>query len=160
MEGVLVLTAELVPSTSWYNNLRAVMSKDQWDHIRREVYAYYGHRCGICNALGSLHCHEVWSYDDATLTQTLDGFVALCPWCHHIKHLGYAGILANEGKLDYERLIRHFMQVNRCERADFYQHREAAFDQWERRSQHRWKIDIGEYAEVCESDPKQLSASQ
>lgn len=154
---LLILTAELVPSTSWYNNLRAVMSKEQWDYIRKEVYAHYGHKCAICNATGTLHCHEVWLYDDAALTQTLEGFVALCPWCHHIKHLGYAGILSDQGKLDYERLIRHFTQVNQCDRTTFLKHRDFAFDQWERRSKHHWKVDIGEYAEVCEKEPQRVS---
>jgi hypothetical protein len=149
----MILTAELVPSTSWYNNLRAVMAKDEWDYIRKEVYAYYYHRCGICDAPGTLHCHEVWSYDDATLTQTLDGFIALCPWCHHIKHLGLAGILSGRGELDYERLIQHFLRVNGCTRAEFFRHRDEAFDQWEKRSKHTWTIELDEYADFVRKQP-------
>ncbi|WP_309713371.1 HNH endonuclease [Armatimonas sp.] len=144
----LILTAELVPSTSWYNNLRNVIAREDWDWIRGEVYAYYESRCAICGVGGSLHCHEVWLYDDAAHTQTLEGFVALCPWCHHIKHLGYAGILASEGKLDYRKLIAHFMKVNGCDKAAFDAHHKAAMQQWEKRSRHQWRVELGEYAAI------------
>ena len=142
----LILTAELVPSTSWYDNLRKVLSPEDWDSIRFQVYEHFGNRCALCEAAGSLHCHEIWRYDDAKHLQTLDGFYALCPWCHHIKHLGYAGILADQGKLDYERLIRHFQKVNGCDRQAFLLHRNEAFDQWERRSKFNWTVELGEYA--------------
>lgn len=146
----LRLSAELVPATSWYNNLRKVVTQADRDWIRQQVYAHYGNRCALCAARGTLHCHEVWRYDDTEHVQTLDGFIALCPWCHHIKHLGYAGILAQEGKLDYERLIRHFMTVNQCDRATFLAHREAAFEQWEARSRFSWKVDLQEYAALVQ----------
>ena len=153
----LILFAELVPSTSWYDNLRKVMSKEDWDSIRFQVYDYYEHQCAICKARGSLHCHEVWHYDDVAHIQTLEGFVALCPWCHHIKHLGYAGILASEGKLDYAKLIRHFMTVNSCDKAAFDSHHSAAMAQWERRSKHPWRVEIGEYAQWVQAPPRHRS---
>jgi hypothetical protein len=148
----LILFAELVPSTSWYDNLRNAMTKTDWDYIRKEVYAYYDHQCGVCGVGGTLHCHEVWQYDDTNHTQTLDGFVALCPWCHHIKHLGLAGILASRGELDYERLIAHFMTVNQCTRNAFLWHREAAMSQWERRSKHQWRVELGEYQSMVQTE--------
>jgi predicted restriction endonuclease len=46
------------------------MGRKEWDKLRKEVYAEYGHRCGICGAQGRLNCHERWSYDDETHVQT------------------------------------------------------------------------------------------
>jgi hypothetical protein len=89
--------------------------------------------------------------DDTNHVQTLEGFVALCPWCHHIKHLGLAGILASRGELDYERLIAHFMKVNQCTRNAFLWHREAAMSQWERRSRHKWCVELGEYQSMVKA---------
>jgi len=112
----LKLTIELVPSTSWYDNLRKYTSKEDWDKIRKRTYAEYGNRCGICEAEGRLNCHEIWEYDDKKHIQRLVGFIALCDMCHHVKHIGLAGILASEGKLDYEKVVEHFMKVNNCDR--------------------------------------------
>ncbi len=46
----LKLTIELVPTTSWYDNLRKVIPISEWDKLRKRVYAQYGHRCGVCGA--------------------------------------------------------------------------------------------------------------
>ncbi len=84
----LKLEAELVPSTSWFNNMRKVVPKAEWDRIRKRTYAEYRHRCGICSYEGRLNCHEIWHYDDHNYVQKLEGFIALCGLCHHVKHLG------------------------------------------------------------------------
>lgn len=139
----LRLTIELVPATCWYANLRDVLTPAAWDTVRRQVYARFRHRCGICGGAGQLHCHEVWRYDDATHTQTLEGLIALCAPCHHVKHLGLAGILASRGALDEERLVAHFLRVNGCDRATFEAHRARAFAQWEERSRYEWTLDLG-----------------
>ena len=143
---MLALTAELVPATSWYSNLRNTMGREDWDRLRREVDARHRNLCGVCESAGTLHCHEIWRYDDIRRVQTLDGFIALCPWCHHIKHLGLANILAERGERNYERLIRHFLWVNACNRQAFHRHRDEAFAQWEKRSKHNWTVDLGKYA--------------
>ncbi len=138
----LRLTIELVPRTCWYSNMRSLLPRAEWDRLRRQVYRDYGHRCGICGAAGELHCHEVWSYDDAAHVQRLQGYTALCAWCHHVKHLGHAQILADEGKLDLERVIAHFLQVNGCDRATFERHRAEAFARWNERSRHEWQTEL------------------
>lgn len=150
MNDTLKLTIELVPRTSWYNNMRKVVSKATWDTIRKQVYADYGYRCGICRAKGRLSCHEIWHYNDQTHEQKLTGFIALCDWCHHIKHIGLAGILASRGELDYQKLIEHFCSVNQCDRPTFEGHTKQAFAQWHQRSQHQWQVSLGEYARLVE----------
>lgn len=147
----LKLTIELVPATSWYDNLRKVIPQPEWDKLRKRVYAEYGNRCGVCGAEGRLNCHEIWKYDDHNHEQKLLGFIALCDLCHHVKHIGLAGILAFEGKLDYEKVVEHFMKVNGCDRKTFERHRDKAFGQWEKRSQHNWKVDLGKYRDLVES---------
>ena len=142
------LCIELVPQSLWYLNPRKAMERVPWDTLRKEVYAHYGQVCGICGVQGKLNCHERWGYDDEAHVQTLLGFIALCEWCHHIKHIGLAGILAQEGKLEYERVIQHFLTVNHCTQEEFEQHRNEAFTQWRERNRHTWTADWGAYAHL------------
>ena len=145
-DAPLRLTIELVPSTCWNVNLRHLLAPKAWDTLRRHVCEASGWRCGICGArVKPLHCHEMWDYDDTRHIQTLRGFLALCPDCHHVKHIGHAGILASEGKLDYERVVAHFLRVNGCDRAAFQRHYRAAMDRWRERSRFEWQTDLGPY---------------
>jgi len=145
----LKLTIELVPSTSWYDNLRKMIPRAKWDKLRKGVYAEYRHRCGICGADSSrLNCHEIWEYDDHNHEQRLLGFIAICDLCHHVKHIGLAGILASQGKLDYEKVVEHFMKVNGCDRRTFEEHKKKAFAQWRERSRYEWKVDLGDYEDL------------
>ena len=144
----LKLTIELVPSTAWTENLRKYLSKKDWDKIRKETYAKAGYRCEICGVEGRMNCHEIWEYDDKNHIQKLLGFIALCSMCHHVKHIGFAGILAREGKLDYEKVVEHFMAVNNCDRRTFEEHRKRAFLIWEERSKYEWKIDLGDFHHI------------
>jgi len=142
----LRLTIELVPETSWYSNLRNRVGRDLWDKIRYQSYREAGYKCSVCGrGKASLYCHEVWEYDDDKHIQKLKGFVALCLACHMIKHIGYAGIQGEAGRLDYNSLIRHFMRVNGCSYQDFVLARDMAFEVWEERSMYEWSIELGEY---------------
>jgi hypothetical protein len=156
------LTIELVPEPCWYSNLRNQIEQPDWDKLRKQVYANYNHHCGICERTSkTLHCHEIWHYDDRAHIQQLEGFIALCPMCHHCKHIGYAGILAEQGKLDFQRVINHFCRVNACTQGEYKVHEAAAWRMWERRSQHRWKTDLGAYSSLIEPppDPTLLASS-
>ena len=68
--------------------------------------------------------------------------------CHHVKHIGLAGILASQGKLDYEKVVEHFRKVNECDRKTFEEHKKQAFAQWRERSRYEWKVDLGEYKDI------------
>jgi hypothetical protein len=135
--------------------MRKAVSRATWDRIRKKVYADYGHHCSVCQASGRLNCHEIWEYDDQNQVQTLRGFVALCDWCHHVKHIGLAGILASQGSLDYEKVVAHFMRVNECSREAFEEHVDQAMGQWAARSRHPWRVDLGEYESMVEHLPDQ-----
>ncbi len=145
----LILTIELVPQPCFYNNLRNKMSRPAWDKLRKQVYAQYHYSCGICQAKSvTLNCHEIWDYDDTAHIQKLNGFIALCNMCHHCKHIGYAGILAAEGKLDMNEVVAHFVHVNQCSYQEYKEHEGQAWKTWMERNKHGWTTDLGAYAHV------------
>ncbi len=149
MPNSLKLTIELVPAPCWQSNLRSSMRRANWDNLRKSVYDTYNFRCGICNASNiQLNCHEIWQYDDKNHIQNLTGFIALCPMCHHCKHIGHAAILASQSKLDLEQVIAHFMHVNQCSREEYNTHKKAAFDMWRERNRFEWTTDLGNYAHL------------
>lgn len=143
----LRLTIELVPRPCWYSNMRTNIPRSAWDKLRKQVYAQYNYHCGMCQVENvTLHCHEIWQYDDTLHIQKLNGFNALCEMCHHCKHMGHAGILASEGKLDLNKVIEHFMRVNQCSREEYDEHSKEAWSMWAERNKYTWVTDLGEYA--------------
>jgi predicted RNA-binding protein with PUA-like domain len=144
----LELTIELVPSTVWYSSLYRLLPREVWEGIRNEIIRNNGRKCQVCGEKeGKMSLHEIWEYDDVKHVQKLEGFILLCEMCHHVKHIGLAGILANEGKLDYDEVIEHFCKVNECTKSEFEKQKTKAFDVWSKRSQYEWKQDFGEYGE-------------
>lgn len=145
----LRLTIELVPRPCWQINARTCMTRENWDTLRRSTYTTYNYHCGVCQVSNvQMQCHEIWQYDDEKHIQKLAGFIALCPMCHHCKHIGHAHILASEGKLDLEQVIEHFMRVNHRSREDYQSHKKAAFDLWRERNRSAWTTDLGIYAHL------------
>lgn len=140
----LKLEIELVPQTAWYKNLRSLVKGPLWNELRQAVYRRYNYRCGICGARGKLNCHEVWHYDDSLHIQKLQDFIALCDLCHHVKHIGLAGVLAQRGQLNFDRVIEHFKRVNDCSDEVFWKCHEEAFKLWEKRSLYTWKMDLSQ----------------
>lgn len=139
------LTIELVPKTSWFNNMRLVLSKEDWDLVRRAAYRRQGYCCGICKATGRLNCHEIWSYNDTYHIQTLDGYIALCDMCHHVKHIGYASVLASKGKLNYQKVLEHMAKVNKWSIYQCHQYIDKALEIYQKRSQHEWVVDLSKF---------------
>lgn len=156
----LCLTIELVPVSCWYQSLRSAIPRSAWDKLRRGVYAAYDYRCAICGADGRMNCHELWEYDEVRAVQTLRGFQAICDWCHHVKHIGKANLLAKQGKLDYQRVIDHFLQVNACDMETFERHRREAAAQWSRRNQYEWTTDLGEWQKLVKTIAPQEQVSE
>lgn len=136
------LTIELVPSSSWYTNVRSNVSQKEWDRLRGIVYAEAGHRCEICGGKGSrwpVECHEVWDYDDKRHIQTLKRLIALCPMCHKVKHIGR--IEATATPSEKERVYKHLARVNGWAVEDAFVYAEACFEMWARRSKFQWELD-------------------
>jgi len=144
----LKLEIELVPSTVWYSSLHNLLSRKVWDNIRNEIIQQNGSKCQTCgDTERKMNMHEIWKYDDEKHVQKLEGFILLCTMCHHVKHIGLAGILAGQGKLDYNEVMEHFCKVNKCTKKDFMNNEKTAFETWRKRSQYQWKQDFGKYKE-------------
>lgn len=142
------LTIELVPKTAWNKSLAQTLPKSVWNGIRQNHIEQNGKKCEICGQTkGIFNLHEIWNYDDKNYIQKLDGFTLLCTMCHHVKHIGLAKILANQGKLDLNAVISHFCAVNGCNTEGFHGQEKQAFLIWRQRSLHNWKQDFGEYAQ-------------
>lgn len=132
------LTVEMVPSTSWYDNLRSRLSRAEWDRLRRSAYEVAGHRCEICGVRGRrLECHERWKYDDTTHVQTLLGLEALCSACHRCRHLGRASV---DGRL--AAALRHLAKINDWSETDAEMYAQACFEKHAQRSRHEWTLDL------------------
>lgn len=138
-----VLEIELVPATSWGDNLRSRLRPSEWDKIRRRAYAEAGHICQLCGGVGTKHpveAHERWHYDDPRLIQTLTGMVALCPTCHKAKHIGRTLTVGPAEEID--RVVRHIGKVNGWEERETWDAIHEAFLIWELRSTYQWELDI------------------
>lgn len=140
------LKCEPIPEGAWYQNLRKLLPRVEWDRLRRQVYAQHNHTCGICGVGGRMNCHEVWDIDEANCVLRLKGFVALCDLCHHVKHIGLAESLDRQGKIDLHHVVEHFRKVNLCTLAEFEAHKNRELKQWRKRSTHKWTVDFGPYA--------------
>ena len=138
------LTIELVPETAWYSNLRAILTKEQWDIVRKKSYKQAGYKCEICGDVGlnqgfkhPVECHEIWEYDDKKKIQTLTGVVSLCPYCHKVKHPGLANI-----KGESEIVIKQLMKVNKMTRNEATKYIDSAFALWSVRSKSDWETKV------------------
>jgi len=138
--GSLKLTIELVPSSSWQNNLRSILKPKMWKELRDKVCKTSNDRCSICKRGGVIHAHEVWEYEDANHIQKLKDIIPLCYLCHSVKHIGFA-TLKGETSTN-EKLIKHFMKVNNCDRIFFQKHLKNEFNKFEERSKYEWQLDL------------------
>lgn len=119
------LALELVPLKMWGKNVRAVISRENWDALRWGFYAtttkpeYTKIRfddkfwkpyveCRICGVKGeNLELHEQWKYDDKHLIQRLAGLIPVCQDCPLSMHLGRASTLGL-----YDKARQHLVKVN------------------------------------------------
>jgi len=148
---MLKLEIELVPSSSWYNNLRNVLRPAGWKKIRTKILARAQGQCEICGSKSKkLECHEKWEYDDINKVQTLSDIKALCYKCHRIKHFGLSLIQSQKGIVNIETLEEHFMEVNECSYAEFEDHVNESFRIYRERSKEEWRIDISSAANYLE----------
>jgi len=134
------LAVELVPATSWGANLRAELSRAEWDRLRRQVTINAANSCEICGRRGSRHaveCHEVWHYDDQAHVQRLVRLIALCPACHQVKHFGSTSMRGHS-----RAALAHLARVNHWSYQDAERYVARALEVWRRRSVHGWTLDL------------------
>jgi Exonuclease len=145
----------------WGKNVRAVVSKTTWANLRwaygasislrerleidfpeeilenRNEYTTHLY-CSICNdRRRGLELHEEWSFDDANRVQRLEKFLAICPRCHLVKHLGHANLT---GK--FEEAMDHLALVNGLTKEDAIAFASETLGKWSERSQYVYKLDL------------------
>jgi len=140
MAKKLKLEIELIPSSSWQNNLRGVLKPKMWDEIRKKVYKKNNFKCSICGQKRKLQAHEIWKFNKRSHTQKLVDIVPLCFLCHMVKHIGYASLVSKRPM--NQRLIKHFMDINGCDRKTFQKHLKAAIKNFDNLSRYEWKLDL------------------
>jgi hypothetical protein len=137
------LFVDLIPQTSWFENVRSAVDPRDWDRLRSMVYRRAGYRCEACGTAGDrdrglrLEAHERFTYDIPSGIQRLVRLVCLCHWCHTATHLGMAGL---RGVRD--EAIAHLITVTGMSPAQAGEHIDAAFARWERRSRVSWQVDL------------------
>lgn len=133
------LLPEMLPATTWEENLRYKLTPDRWDVLRRHAYAAAGHRCEICGSKGTPHleAHERWSWDDTWCVQKLEGIIALCPLCHKAHHLGLAKRLGV-----FEEVVLKMQEVNQWSRQEVQAEIAKASDMARERSRYGWTVDL------------------
>jgi hypothetical protein len=135
----MILEIDLIPSTSFYNNARAKLSKKEWQIIANSVRSTVYNICQICDFAPekSLDVHEIWEYDEVNLIQKLVGLIALCKSCHGVKHYGLSQIQGKE-----KQAYNHFKKINKLTDQQAKQEIVQAFQTWANRSQKQWELDL------------------
>jgi len=144
------LTIELVPTTCFFSNVRSQIPKKEWDRVRKESYKQANYRCEVCGSSGlkqgykhALECHEIWTYNDETKTQRLDGLVSLCPLCHQVKHMGRTTVIGRQ-----PQAFKHLELVNGWDHKQVVNYVAESFLIHRWRSNFEWKLDINMLTEV------------
>lgn len=139
----LKLKCELIPRPCWGRSLANLLPSAQWARIREAVREEAEHRCEICGAKGTLHCHEVWHYDEKRSVQQLQSVQAICEKCHAVKHMGRTRLVG--GNAAAAKAVVHFMKVNGVGKSAFADHYKQAMTDWTRRSHRAWTTHFGPY---------------
>jgi hypothetical protein len=150
MEKKAKLKIELIPSTSWFENVRSNISKLEWDRVRKKVYAEAHYKCEICGGKGEQHpveCHEVFEYDKEHGLQRLVRLISLCPKCHRCCHWGLWQLKGKEPEL-----YKHIMEINGWTRSEAQKHVAESFKVWQDRSNIDWDLDLSILRDKYEID--------
>ena len=136
------LTIELVPSSSFYNNVRTLLPKSTWDKLRKESYKKANYKCEICKESGldqgykhALECHEIWEYKGDA--QILKGLISLCPKCHMAKHVGRTIAIGKK-----KMIFNHIAKVNKWTLNEVENYVGASFQEHKIKSKVKWKINL------------------
>lgn len=129
----------LIPSPLWGKNLRAILSTEEWDRVRRHAYEESGRRCRACGGRGPrwpVEADEGFAYDDEGLTHTLMGVIGLCPTCHEVRHWGKTVMKGRE-----QAALDQLMRVNGWSVETAAAAVDEAFERWSWRSEQTWTSD-------------------
>jgi hypothetical protein len=95
-----------------------------------------------CPLLG----HEVWDVENGkTGIARLKEINRVCQDCSSIHHFGRTETLAKRGTItpeEFQRTIQHFQTVNNCDQTAFARHHREAWEEWRRRNEVAWDVDL------------------
>lgn len=138
--GQPLLSIELVPKSSWEDNLRSRLTPAEWRQVKTATFERADWVCEKCGGRGHRHpveCHEEWHYDDVRCVQKLIRTIALCPDCHQAVHFGLARVRGVEDKARAQ-----LMKVNRWNESQVDAHIATASRLGFERSCKTWTLDI------------------
>ena len=133
------LKFELIPDGCFKYNLRNILSKTEWDYIKKVVKASANGTCMICGKKTyRLDAHERWSYNEKDGIIKLEDVLAVCTDCHAVIHINRTFI-----KGDEERAEKHYRKVNACTYAEYRRDLGLANEEQKRRNNvAEWKMDL------------------
>ena len=139
----LKLTIDTVPRDTRGKNLRKALYRKDWETIRQGAIKAHGRKCHICGYRGKgIEVHEVWNFDYGRRVQSLVDFIPLCHLCHLVKHLGVAWELGKQGRVDFNRVARHFLKVNGCTTREFNDYLREVERIQQEKDAHFWTITV------------------
>jgi Domain of unknown function (DUF5710) len=137
------LFVDMIPSTSWFRNVRTAVDARDWFRIRTMVYNRSGYFCEACGVKcvkdderRQPEAHERFEYLDDD-TQKLRRLVCLCSACHEATHFGRA-VATGHG----ERAILHLARVRGTTLEDAVEHAAEKAALYDLMSQRRWPLDL------------------
>lgn len=132
-----ILVPEMLPVTTWEQNVRHLMGGQVWDRMRRHAYRAAGYRCEICGASGPLEAHEQWTLSNETCVQKLTRIIALCPLDHKAHHMGWA---RRNGT--WPAVCEQLKFVNSWSTLELTRALTEAREVWEQRCDWPWTVDL------------------
>lgn len=136
------LELHLIPQTSYYINLRNHLG-NRWGILSKKIRSERNYTCEICGKQKEpqkMHLHELWSFDDNLCIQKLIGFECICSICHSIHHWGLSQL---QGK-NMIFLTKYACEINGCTEYEWERYIEKARQEWNRRSEINWQIELGD----------------
>ncbi|MHB1702352.1 MAG: hypothetical protein ACYCSN_19910 [Acidobacteriaceae bacterium] len=128
---------DLIPSSAWFANLRAMMPLSQWKALSAYVRRRHHDCCEMCGSDKRLEAHERWSFDEKTQVQKLMRIMCLCKMCHLSVHIGVASQLGFR-----EEVENHIFSMTGWGKNDLAKHLADSRDAWKALSRISWKQDV------------------
>lgn len=129
------LAVEMTPRSVSGKSLATMLTTDEWDSIRHDVYTKYNHMCAHC-ATPADRVNVLWDYNMDTRVQSLVGIEANCPQCGLTTH--YQAV--NTPQTD-DMVHQHLMQTNGWTLAQVETHLKEVLALNEARSAVTWTMD-------------------
>ncbi len=136
----LKLPIEVVPESSHYKNLRYMLSKKEWETLRKKILTPLNNKCEICGDSSpnrGLDLHEVWFYDRNTSEQKLVKLEGLCIYCHEVKHYFLANMKGN-----YSRARNRLQKINNFSNKQVDEYEEYIVNNFKENSLYTWSLNV------------------